>query len=72
MKRHHDQGNSYKGKHLVEVGLQVQSFSSIIMGGSMADMVLEEQRVLHLDLQAVEMIHWAELEHKRPQSPPPQ
>jgi hypothetical protein len=42
------------------------------MGGSMADMVLEEQGVLHLDLQAVEMIHWAELEHKRPQSPPPQ
>ena len=26
VKRHHDQVNSYKGKHLTEVGLQVQRF----------------------------------------------
>jgi len=45
------------------------------MLGSMADMMLEEQRVLHLDLQAAEgddILHWAELEHKGPQSPSPQ
>ena len=26
VKRHHDQGNSYKGKHLVGAGLQFQRF----------------------------------------------
>jgi hypothetical protein len=31
VKRHHDQGNSYKGQYLVGVGLQVQSI--IIMVG---------------------------------------
>ena len=37
VKRHHDNGNSYKGKHLMEVvaySLEVQSI--IIMVGSMA------------------------------------
>jgi hypothetical protein len=29
VKRHHDQGNSYKGKHLVRDGLQFQRFSSL-------------------------------------------
>jgi len=27
MKRHHDQGNFYKGKHLIGAGLQFQKFS---------------------------------------------
>jgi hypothetical protein len=27
MKKHHDQGNSYKGKHLIGAGLQFQRFS---------------------------------------------
>ena len=27
VKRHHDHGNSYKGKHLIGTGLQFQSFS---------------------------------------------
>ena len=26
-KRHHEQGNSYKGEHLIGAGLQVQRFS---------------------------------------------
>jgi hypothetical protein len=36
-------------------------------------MVLEELRVLHLDLQGNQeetILHWAELEYRRPQSPP--
>ena len=40
-----------------------------------ADMVLEkDQRVLLPDLQVAEdrVPHWAWLEHRRPQSPPPQ
>jgi hypothetical protein len=44
-------------------------------GSMQADMVLEEQRVLHLDLKATEggcVAHWVELEHRRPQSQPPQ
>jgi hypothetical protein len=35
VKRRHDQGNSYKGQHLIGAGLQVQR-SIIIMVGSMA------------------------------------
>jgi hypothetical protein len=27
--RHHDQGNSYKGQHLIGAGLQVQKFSPL-------------------------------------------
>ena len=30
VKRHHDQGNSYKGQHLIGAGFQVQRFSPII------------------------------------------
>jgi hypothetical protein len=29
VKRHHDQGNSYKGQHLIGAGLQVQRFSPL-------------------------------------------
>jgi hypothetical protein len=29
MKRHYDQDNSYKGKHLMGAGLQFQSFSPL-------------------------------------------
>jgi hypothetical protein len=29
VKRHHDHGNSYKGKHLVEDGLNFQRFSPV-------------------------------------------
>jgi len=41
-------------------------------GSMQADMVLEEPRVLHLDLQASGDRVDTELEHKRPQNPPPQ
>jgi hypothetical protein len=29
VKRHHDQGSSYKGKHLIEAGLQFWRFSPL-------------------------------------------
>jgi hypothetical protein len=29
VKRHHDQGNAYKAKHLIEAGLQFQRFSPL-------------------------------------------
>jgi hypothetical protein len=54
--RHHDQGKSYKGQHLIEAGLQVQRFSPLSSkwehGSIQAGMVQEELRVLHLHLKA--------------------
>jgi hypothetical protein len=54
MKRHHVQGNSYKGKHFIGAGLQFQRFSPLYHGkkhGSMqTGMMLEDPRVLHFDL----------------------
>jgi hypothetical protein len=51
VKRHHDQGNSYKGQHLIGAGLQVQGFSPLSSrwehGSIQAGMVQEELRVLH-------------------------
>jgi hypothetical protein len=56
VKRHRDQGNSYKGKHLTGAVLQVQRFSKLSSrrehDSIQADMVLEELRVLHLDPKA--------------------
>ena len=50
VKRHHGHGNSYKGKHLIEAGLQFRSLVHYCQGrkhdGQQADMVPEkEQRV---------------------------
>ncbi|KAL6091852.1 hypothetical protein STEG23_032202, partial [Scotinomys teguina] len=55
VKRHHDYGNYYKGKHLIGVvdySSEVQSIIIMVGLGSMqADMVLEKElRVLHLYL----------------------
>jgi hypothetical protein len=56
MKRHHDQGNSYKGKHLIGYGFPVQKFSLFSSkskhGRIQVGMTWEELRVLHLDLTA--------------------
>ena len=48
MKRHHDQSNSYKGKHLIGIGLQVPRFSPLSSwwehpGSIQADMLLEKE-----------------------------
>jgi hypothetical protein len=57
VKRHHDRGNSSKGKHLIGASLQFRGLVHYHHGGKhggmQADTVLEEQlRVLHLDQQA--------------------
>jgi hypothetical protein len=54
MKRYYDHGNSYKGKHLIEAGVQSRDLVHYDHGkkyGSMqADTVLERYlRVLHLN-----------------------
>jgi hypothetical protein len=54
VKRHHNQGNSYKGKHLIRADLQVLRFSPLSSrqddGSIQADMVLEKElRVLPLN-----------------------
>jgi hypothetical protein len=36
VKRDHDQGNSYKGKHLIGAGLQILRFSLVSTDGNMA------------------------------------
>ena len=58
MKRHHDQGKSYKGQHFIGAGLQFQSFSvfSGKYGIMQADLVLDELRVLHLDSKEARMV----------------
>ena len=50
VKRHHDQGNSYKGKHLIGAGLQFQRLSPF-SSWQKAWLLEKELRVLHLDLQ---------------------
>jgi hypothetical protein len=59
MKRHHNQGNFYKGKFIISLGL-AYSFRGLIHyyhgrnhGSLQADMVLVELRVLDLDPQAL-------------------
>jgi hypothetical protein len=71
VKKHHGQSNSYKGKHFIGAGLQVQRFSPLSSrwehGSIQSGMVLEEPRILHLDQKAAEgdsLPHWVELEHR--------
>ena len=57
VKRSHDQGNSYKGKHLTGAALQfrgsVHYHHDGKYGSMQADMVLEKElRVVHLDPKA--------------------
>ena len=51
--------NSYKGKHLIEAGLQVQRFSPFCHGNKYGGIQAEEEdeRVLHLDPHAAEGEH---------------
>jgi hypothetical protein len=58
VKRHLYQGNSYKGKHLM---WPAYSFGSLVYyrhhrnhGSGQADMLVENLRILHLDLQTAE------------------
>ena len=87
VKRHHDQGNSYEGKHFTGAGLQFQRFSPLSSwweAWRCAGRHGAEMRVLHLDLKAVRRLTstgnqkealfctgWC-LSTRRPQSPPTQ
>jgi hypothetical protein len=55
VKRHHNHDNSHKGKYLIEAVLQFRSLVHCHHGrkngGTQADVVLQEPRVLHLDQQ---------------------
>ena len=60
VKRHHDQSNSYKGKHLTGAGLQFRSLVHCHYGGkhggTQVGTVLRERllRVVHLDEKATQ------------------
>jgi hypothetical protein len=58
VRRHHLHSNSYKGRHLIGAGLQFQRFDPLSSWWEAwqpeADMVLEEPRVLYLDLKVAE------------------
>ena len=70
MKRHYGQGGSYRGKHLIGLA---ESFRGLLHyhhgrkpGSMQADMVLEESRVLHLDLKTAEgdwILHCVQLDY---------
>jgi hypothetical protein len=69
MNRHHDQGNSYKGKPL-----QFLKFNPFLSRQEIWQCTgrCGTGGVLHLDQQAEGnwTPHWVELGHRRPQSPP--
>jgi len=75
VKSQHDQGNSYKG-HFTGAGLQfrgsVHYRHNRKHGGIQAGMVLEELRVLHLDLKAKRRRLTSRQVEGGSQSPPPQ
>ena len=52
MKRHYDHSNSYKGKHLIGVGLQFRGLVYYCHGGwhggKQADMVLEKEQEFYI------------------------
>jgi hypothetical protein len=56
VKRPHDQGNSYKGQHLIGAALQVQRFSPFSSrqehGSTQAVMMRKELRILYVHLKA--------------------
>ena len=76
MNRHHDQGKSYKGQHLVGAGSQVQRFSTLSSwwehGSIQAGTVQTELRILHLHLKAASRILGFQAARMRVLKPHPQ
>jgi hypothetical protein len=74
--RQHDQGNSYKGQHLIGAGLQVQRFSPVSslqeLSYLQAGMIWEEPRVLYLVPKATMRTLVLRRLGGGPQSPSPQ
>jgi hypothetical protein len=67
VKRHHDQGNSYKGQQLIGSPYSfrdsVHYYHGRKHGSIQADVGLEKLKVLQLDLKATSrLLYWAELE----------
>ena len=52
VQRHHGQGQSYKGKHLIGTSLQFQRFSPLSSWQEVWQCLLKLLKVLHLDLKA--------------------
>lgn len=78
VKRYHDHRYSYKEKHLNEVSLLMRGLVHYYHHGKhdnmQVGMMLEKElRGLHIGPQAsgVNVLHYAQLEHRRPQSLPP-
>ena len=81
MNRHHDQGKSYKGQHLIGAGLQVQRFSPLSSrwehGSIQAGMAQEELRVLCLHPKAASgrltsrQLGWGSYTHTHSDTPIP-
>ena len=73
VKRHHNQGNSYKGQHLIGAGLQYHHGGK--HGIVQANVVLEKElRVLHLDPKTARggltLPHWVKPKHSTPKPTP--
>jgi hypothetical protein len=74
VERHRDQGNSYKGQHLIRAAYRFRDSVQYHQSGSMAasrqGMVQEELRVLHLVMKASRrrliFTHWEELQSPSP------
>ena len=65
VKRYHDHGNSYKGKHLIEVAAYSSEVQSIIIMARSMVSCRQTWYWLHLDQKATgsRQSHWAWLEH---------
>jgi hypothetical protein len=80
VKRHHDHSNSYKGNHLIGVGLQFQRSSPLSSwhetwrhaGRHGTGKEAESSTSSVTSRRNNCRPHWALLEHMRPPSPPPQ
>jgi hypothetical protein len=74
VKKYHDHGNSYKGKHLIAADLQAHRFSNYLHVGNNvrngAGEVVGSSTSGPSGSRKRER-HWAWLEHLKPQNPPP-
>ena len=76
VKRYHDYRNSVKGQYLIEAGVQFRGLVHYHHGGRhgsvQAGMALETELRVPQAAEGDRVPHWTWLEHRRPQSPPPQ
>ena len=70
MKRHHDHGNSYKGKHLIGAGLQFRSLVCCHHGKKHGAGEGAQSSILGFEGNGKGLRHWVWLEYLRPHSLP--